>query len=86
MQCSERFYKTEVEDDINSGHSPNQKEKEKMLRLLKNFEDESLKQVDLQEGREDQDIAERLGNLDLGERRSFPTTRSISIICRFNVS
>ncbi|KAK7019915.1 hypothetical protein R3P38DRAFT_2971182 [Favolaschia claudopus] len=66
-QCSETFYKKEVESDIRAEPSKSASERQRMLELLKRFEEESSTQDDLNSEDEDKesDLARRLKNVDL---------------------
>ncbi|KAI0333905.1 hypothetical protein GY45DRAFT_1319144 [Cubamyces sp. BRFM 1775] len=69
--CSESFYKKEVELDVKSAPSANVEEKRRMMDLLKRFEEDSLDDSPLlgdsdNEGDDDaDDLQERLQNIDL---------------------
>ncbi|KAF5316000.1 hypothetical protein D9619_006332 [Psilocybe cf. subviscida] len=71
-QCSEGFYKKEIEHDIHAGPSKTAEERQRMMELLQKFEeapagkDQSLE--DIEDGEEDgkeDDLVERLGAVDL---------------------
>ncbi|KAJ7621522.1 hypothetical protein DFH06DRAFT_772174 [Mycena polygramma] len=65
-QCSETFYKKEVESDIRAEPSKTAEERQRMLGLLKRFEEESA-QGEFEDGDEDEesDLARRLQSVDL---------------------
>ncbi|KZT25204.1 hypothetical protein NEOLEDRAFT_1156397 [Neolentinus lepideus HHB14362 ss-1] len=71
--CSESFYRKEVESDIKSTPSKTAEERLKMMELLKRFEENSLddeadivKELAGEDGQEEEhDLANRLGNVDL---------------------
>ncbi|KAJ7326304.1 hypothetical protein DFH08DRAFT_787221 [Mycena albidolilacea] len=66
-QCSETFYKKEVESDIRAEPSKSPQERQRMLGLLQRFEEESAAQTEeLESGDENEDdLAHRLQNVDL---------------------
>ncbi|KAJ7777882.1 hypothetical protein DFH07DRAFT_1036143 [Mycena maculata] len=70
-QCSETFYKKEVESDIRAEPSKTANERQRMLELLKRFEEDSAAQGELESfGDEDEeddesDISRRLQSVDL---------------------
>ncbi|KAF8817476.1 hypothetical protein BYT27DRAFT_7199005 [Phlegmacium glaucopus] len=69
-RCSERFYKKEIEIDIHAEPSKNAQERQKMMDLLKKFEEESNADQTLPvgygEGDEDpSDLVRRFGAVDL---------------------
>ncbi|KAJ7099714.1 hypothetical protein C8R44DRAFT_810217 [Mycena epipterygia] len=69
-QCSETFYKKEVESDIRAEPSKTAQERQRMLELLKRFEEDSAAQGDLEsfegDGEDDEsDISRRLQSVDL---------------------
>ncbi|KAF8208384.1 hypothetical protein K438DRAFT_2072533 [Mycena galopus ATCC 62051] len=67
-QCSETFYKKEVESDIRAEPSKSNDERQRMLELLKRFEEESAAakdELDEEDENEDSDLARRLQNVDL---------------------
>ncbi|TFK39930.1 hypothetical protein BDQ12DRAFT_590462, partial [Crucibulum laeve] len=69
-QCSETFYKKEVESDIRSEPSKTAEERLKMIELLKKFEEESGKDNglgDLDEDEEGNDLAKRFDAVNLDE-------------------
>jgi hypothetical protein len=69
-QCSETFYKKEVEADIRAEPSKTAQERQRMLELLKRFEEDSAAQPspeDEDDGDEDgDDLAHRLQSVNLG--------------------
>ncbi|KAF8967705.1 hypothetical protein BDZ97DRAFT_1656008, partial [Flammula alnicola] len=71
-QCSEGFYKKEIEADIQTGPSKTAQERHKMMELLKNFEEGSSNQQSFSEGDEEDedyddpsDLAKRFEAVDL---------------------
>ncbi|KAJ7031592.1 hypothetical protein C8F04DRAFT_1262702 [Mycena alexandri] len=68
-QCSETFYKKEVESDIRAEPSKTTQERQRMLELLKRFEEDSAAQGELGlegEAEDDEDdLARRLQSVDL---------------------
>ncbi|KAF7342012.1 hypothetical protein MVEN_01788400 [Mycena venus] len=64
-QCSETFYKKEVESDIRAEPSKSAHERQQMLELLKRFEEESAAVEDELEHEDENDLARRLENVDL---------------------
>ncbi|KAK7042321.1 hypothetical protein R3P38DRAFT_2889760 [Favolaschia claudopus] len=66
-QCSETFYKKEVESDIRAEPSKSASERQRMLQLLKRFEEESSTQDELNSEDEDEesDLARRFRNVDM---------------------
>ena len=71
-QCSETFYRKQVETDIHSEPSKSAEEKMKMLQLLKRLEQQSLEEDQdfLEENESDGDdgLARRIGDVDFGEQ------------------
>ncbi|KAL5537178.1 hypothetical protein ACEPAF_1001 [Sanghuangporus sanghuang] len=66
-QCSEAFYKHQLESEIRTQPSASTEERRRMLEMLKQFEQEGVDE-DLLEGEEengDDNLAERLGGIDL---------------------
>lgn len=87
-QCSEGFYKKEIENDIHAGPSKTAEERQRMMELLQKFEeapagkDQSLEDIeDGEEDGEEDDLVERLGAVDLG---ALPETLYESAISRGN--
>lgn len=72
-QCSEAFYSKEVESYIHSGPSKTLQERQKMLDLLKKFEEQSIddETVFKDGGEEDSSFAQRFTGIDLGTLKSF---------------
>jgi hypothetical protein len=74
-QCSEGFYKKEIESDIHSGPSKTAQERQQMMELLKKFEEEASSQTFIPDGEEDDeededdssDLARRFESVDLGK-------------------
>ncbi|KAJ7291069.1 hypothetical protein C8J57DRAFT_208934 [Mycena rebaudengoi] len=69
-QCSETFYKKEVESDIRAEPSKTAQERQQMLALLKRFEEDSTALGDAQSladenEEDDSDLAHRFQNVDL---------------------
>ncbi|KAJ7628639.1 hypothetical protein FB45DRAFT_41847 [Roridomyces roridus] len=62
-QCSETFYKKQVESDIRAEPSKSAQERQRMLELLKRFEEESLDAEE--EDEEESDLARRMQDVDL---------------------
>lgn len=68
-QCSESFYKQEVESDIQYGPSKSADERRKTLDILKRFEEDTANDISFHEGDSDDEgsgIAQRFAGLDLG--------------------
>ena len=70
-QCSETFYRKEVESDIRSEPSKTAQERLKMMELLKRFEEESIQDGpkslnDDEDDPEETDVAKRFKHVDLG--------------------
>ncbi|KAI0675911.1 hypothetical protein C8Q78DRAFT_963923 [Trametes maxima] len=69
--CSESFYRKEVELDVKSAPSASVEEKRRMMDLLKRFEEDALeespllKDLDNDEAGEAEDLEKRLKNIDL---------------------
>ncbi|KAF7292820.1 hypothetical protein MIND_01180900 [Mycena indigotica] len=63
-QCSETFYKKELEDGIRGQPSKTAQERQQMLELLKRFEEESAEQEGLEEDYDDE-VSQRFMSLDL---------------------
>ena len=76
-QCSETFYKKEIEADIHSGPSKTAQERQRMLDLLKKFEEEEASGQFLggdDENEEDDDefnLAKRFESVDLGASKEY---------------
>ncbi|KAJ7216531.1 hypothetical protein GGX14DRAFT_441896 [Mycena pura] len=62
-KCSETFYKNELESDIRAQPSKTAQERQRMLELLKRFEEESAAQEEPEP--EDEDFSRRFQGLDL---------------------
>ena len=70
-QCSEGFYKKEIESDIHGGPSRSAQERQQMMEVLKKFKEESMDQPSLSDDDEDDggqplDLAKRFEAVDLG--------------------
>ncbi|KAH7104412.1 hypothetical protein BKA62DRAFT_694582 [Auriculariales sp. MPI-PUGE-AT-0066] len=65
-QCSEGFYKREVETEIRSNPTKSAKERTDMMHLLQRFEETSAQEDDDAFVEEDDDLTSRLDALDLG--------------------
>ena len=68
-QCSEAFYKKEIETNIHTEPSKNAQERQRMMDLLKIFEAESAaNQTSLEEdeGEDPSDMVARFRTVDLG--------------------
>lgn len=69
-QCSEGFYKTQLESDINSSQSNSIEERLQMMNLLKRFEEENAEFDPLRDDDEDEsdedDLQHRLAGMNLG--------------------
>ena len=67
-QCSETFYKKEIETEIDAEPSKNAQERQRMMDLLKKFEEESVADQTLLEDEDDDpsDLVQRFGAVDLG--------------------
>lgn len=72
-QCSETFYRKEVESDIRTEPSKTAQERMRMMELLKRFEEESVEDDPLDEDDHDDDedeedeLAKRLRNVDISQ-------------------
>ncbi|KAI0046486.1 hypothetical protein FA95DRAFT_1606853 [Auriscalpium vulgare] len=81
-QCSEPFYRTQLETDIHSEPSKTAAERTQMLSLLKRFEDDALDDpfadVEGEEGEEDdgEDLQRRMAGIDL-ESASYEAIWSV---------
>ncbi|KAF8909308.1 hypothetical protein CPB84DRAFT_1765790 [Gymnopilus junonius] len=68
-QCSETFYKKEIETDIHSGPSKTAQEQQQMMELLRNFEEEDTSERFFGEEEEEDagqsDLARRFDSVDL---------------------
>ncbi|KIP07070.1 hypothetical protein PHLGIDRAFT_127858 [Phlebiopsis gigantea 11061_1 CR5-6] len=65
--CSEAFYKKEVENDIHTTPSKTAEERRKMIDLLKHFEEEAAAdETSLLEEDSDDDLASQLESIELG--------------------
>jgi hypothetical protein len=76
--CSEEFYRREVESDIRTTPSKTQDERRQMMELLHCFEETDIKEPSGEEENEgdsdsDDDLAERLASVDLGTTFSIRT-------------
>lgn len=68
-RCSETFYKKEIETEIHAEPSKNAQERQKMMDLLKKFEEESVADQTLleeDEGEGPSDLVRRFEAVDLG--------------------
>jgi len=70
-QCSEGFYKKEIESNIHGEPSRSAQERQRMMELLRKFEAESMDQPSLSDdddddGGEPSDLADRFEAVDLG--------------------
>ena len=67
-QCSETFYKKEIETEIKAEPSKNIQERQRMMDLLKKFEEESVADQTLleNENEDTSDLERRFGAVDLG--------------------
>ena len=67
-QCSETFYKKELESEIRTKPSASMEERRQMMEMLKKFEEEDGQEDSLLEDEDDgsDDLAKRLSNVDLG--------------------
>ena len=67
-QCSETFYKKEIETEIHAGPSKNAQERQRMMDMLKKFEEESVADQTLLEDEDEDssDLVRRFGAVDLG--------------------
>ena len=83
--CSESFYRKEVERDVKSAPSANAEEKRRMLDLLKRFEEDALDDSPLLGSDDEDDEAEnlsvRLQGMDIGA--SAVPSRKLLLICSF---
>jgi hypothetical protein len=87
-QCSETFYKKEIETEIQAEPSKNAQERQRMMDLLKKFEEESVAdQTFLEDEDEDpSDLVRRFGAVDLGmclTSDSFTPIYTLEGACRF---
>lgn len=75
-QCSETFYRKEIEVGIKSGSSKSDEDKNKMLELLKRMEDESAAdEIGLfhaDEENEEDSLANRFSGIDICKSYSYP--------------
>ena len=74
--CSETFYRKELESDIRGDKSKSAEQRRKTLEMLKQFEEDSMNDdvLGLDEDDEDEDgndLESRLGGLDIGAVRSL---------------
>jgi hypothetical protein len=66
-QCSEGFYRDQIQSDIKTAPSATAQERLKMMELLKRFEESSAEEADLDDGGDGEDgLAQRLKGIDLG--------------------
>lgn len=71
--CSENFYKKELEADIRTNSTKNAEERRAMMELLKRFEEGATEDSDAlfgdgEDGEdEEDDLASRIEGIDLGE-------------------
>ena len=67
-QCSETFYKKEIETEIQAEPSKSIQERQRMIDLLKKFEEESVADQNLLEDEDEDssDLVRRFGAVDLG--------------------
>lgn len=77
-QCSETFYKKEIESEIHAEPSKNAQERQRMMDLLKKFEEESVVDQTLLEDEDPSDLVRRFGAVDLG--MCFLTLGSFTLI------
>ncbi|KAA1469106.1 hypothetical protein DENSPDRAFT_834646 [Dentipellis sp. KUC8613] len=68
-QCSEPFYRTQLEADIRGEPSKSAQERTQMLELLKKFEEDALAEedADRDEDEDEDDLGHRLAGMDLGD-------------------
>ncbi|TFY65414.1 hypothetical protein EVG20_g5599 [Dentipellis fragilis] len=66
-QCSEPFYRTQLEVDIRGEPSKSAQERTQMLELLKKFEEDALADEDAERDEDEGDLGHRLAGMDLGE-------------------
>ncbi|TFY54456.1 hypothetical protein EVG20_g9695 [Dentipellis fragilis] len=66
-QCSEPFYRTQLEADIRGEPSKSAQERTQMLDLLKKFEEDALADEDAERDDDEDDLGQRLAGMDLGE-------------------
>ncbi|KAF7366457.1 hypothetical protein MSAN_00902700 [Mycena sanguinolenta] len=73
-QCSETFYKKEVESDIRAAPDKTREERRRMMEVLKRFEEESAAQdgdeLHIEEDEDENDLARRMQNVDLDSTSS----------------
>lgn len=73
MQCSEGFYKRELETEIKSSPNASHDERRRMMEVLKRFEEEEGNTgldelISSEDGESDEDdLAARLAGVDIGE-------------------
>ena len=83
-ECSESFYRKEVELDVKNAPSANVEEKRRMMELLQRFEEDSLDDSPLLGGSDNEDdddedgLHHRLQNVDLGILSRCPYTKRTS--------
>ena len=74
-QCSEGFYRDQIQSDIKTAPSATAQERLNMIELLKRFEESDAEGEDLEDENEDGDaLAQRLKGIDLG----MPLLKSLS--------
>ena len=79
-QCSEGFYRDQVQSDIKTAPSAAAHERLKMMELLKRFEESNAVEADLDDEDEEEDaLAQRLREVDLGTLRMEPHPGSTSL-------
>ena len=75
-ECSESFYRKEIEQDVKSAPAASVEERRRMMDLLKRFEEDALEDSPLLGDEDDDedgnDLHERLQNIDLGARIPCP--------------
>lgn len=81
--CSESFYKKELEADIRTNSTKNAEERRAMMEMLKRFEEEAVEdeeallKADRDDDDEEEDLADKLGQVDLGEHL-YSTVKSLN--------
>ena len=69
-QCSEGFYRDQVQTDIKTTPSATAEERLKIMALLKRFEESNAEEADLDDEDEEEDaMIQRLKGVDLGTTR-----------------
>ena len=75
-QCSEGFYRDQVQSDIRTAPSTTAQERLKMMELIKRFEESNAEEADLEDEEEDEEedaLTQRLKGVDLGTGPRSPS-------------